>query len=352
MEDSMVVDRKFWTVIVPMHGAALAHAVKAADDMRLEGIWAPSLYGPPFIPLAAAAMASERLKLGTGVALAFTRSPLETALSAIDIDVISGGRAVLGLGPSLRWFNEDWHGVTYGKPLAHLREVVRMVRAIIAGAHSGELGKLEGEYHKLDLRQFKTLAPPPRPRIPIYLPAVFESAVGLAGEIADGLAGHPIWSARWLNREVKAALDAALARAGRTRSEFDLNVWAFVAIDEDRKRAIDDARPTVAFYAKYAQYEKFFAAHGFGAEARAASVAFKRNDDDALIRVIPDEMVTTFALAGTPDDVGERIRELWLSADSLTLSPPIYSMDPLRLEAYQHAIGETLWKRGRSTPDR
>jgi probable F420-dependent oxidoreductase len=335
--------RRFWSLIAPMPGAALEHIVKAAEDAGLEGVWAPQLYGPPFIPLAAAAMASHRLKLGTGVALAFTRSPLETALSAIDLDVISGGRAVLGLGTSLRWWNEDWHGVTYGKPLAHLREVVRMVREIIAGAHGGELGRLEGTYHTLNLTGFSTLAPPLRDRIPIYLPAVFENAVGLAGEIADGLAGHPIWSARWLNREVKTSLEAALARAARRRSEFDLNVWAFVAIDEDRKRAIDDARPTVAFYASFAQYEKYFAAHGFGAEARAACAAAQRKDHDAMVRAIPDEMVTTFAVAGTRDEARERVAELCANADSLTLTAPIYSIDPLRIGGYQRAIAETFY---------
>src|SRR5208337_2050967 len=196
--------RRYWGIVTPMPAAGLTHFVREAERMGLEGLWAPQLFGPPFIGLAAAAMASERLKLGTGVALAFTRSPLETALSALDLDTISSGRAVLGIGTSVRWWNEDWHGVTYGKPLAHLREVVRVVRDIIARAHSGELGRIEGEYHKLNLRLFKTLTPPVRNHIPIYIPALFESAVRMAGEIADGLAGHPIWSARWLADEVRS----------------------------------------------------------------------------------------------------------------------------------------------------
>ena len=182
------------------------------------------------------------LKLGSGVALAFTRSPLETALTAIDIDTISGGRMVLGLGTSLRWWNESWHGVTYGKPISHLREVIRIVREIIVGAHSGKLGKIEGEYYKLDLTGFRTLAPPVRDQIPIYVPAVFEGGVRLAGEIADGLAGHPIWSAQWIDNQLRRTLEESLHKAGRKRSDFDLNIWAFVAIDDDRKRAIDDAR--------------------------------------------------------------------------------------------------------------
>ena len=269
----MTGKRRYWGLLFPSSAATMTQVAQGCEAAGLEGIWAVQLYGPPFLPLAAAAMVTKRVKLGTGVALAFTRSPLETALSAIDVDTMSGGRMVLGLGTSIRWWNESWHGVAYGKPIAHLREVVGIVREIIAGAHSGKLGKIGSEYHKLDLKGFSTMAPPVRNRIPIYLPAVFENGVRLAGEIADGLPGHPIWSARWLENEVKENLEASLKQAGRKRSEFDLNVWAFVTIDEDRKRAINDARATVAFYSSMAQYEKYFAAHGFGAEARAAHPA-------------------------------------------------------------------------------
>ena len=335
--------RRYWGLVTPMPAAVLSQVVRAAERMGLEGLWAPQLYGPPFLPLAAAAMASERLKLGTGVALAFTRSPLETALSAIDLDTLSSGRAVLGIGTSVRWWNEDWHGVTYGKPLDHLREVVRIVREVIDKAHSGELGRIEGEYHKLNLRLFRTIAPPVRSRIPIYIPAVFESAVRMAGEVADGLAGHPIWSARWVANEVRANLEAALAKAGKKRSDFDLNVWAFVAIDKDRKRAIDDARATVAFYASFAQYEKYFAAHGFGDQARAACAAMQRNDPAAMVKAIPDEMVSTFAIAGSADEAKERVEELWRHADSLALNAPVYGIDGARLAGYQDAIARTFY---------
>jgi alkanesulfonate monooxygenase SsuD/methylene tetrahydromethanopterin reductase-like flavin-dependent oxidoreductase (luciferase family) len=275
--------RRYWAICMPTNAALMGDIARGFEAAGLEGMWGIQLYGPPFITLAAAAMVTKRLKLGTGVALAFTRSPLETALSAIDVDTISGGRMVLGLGTSLRSWNENWHGVSYGKPIAHLREVVRIVRAIIAGARSGTLGRIEGQYHKLDLTGFKTPMPPVRDRIPIYIPAVFESGVRLAGEIAYGLAGHPIWSARWLENEVKDNLEASLDKAGRKRSEFDLNVWAWVAIDKNRKQALADARPTVAFYAAMKQYRKYFAAHGFEAQAHAACEAAQRNDIAGMV---------------------------------------------------------------------
>jgi len=339
----MSKSRRYWAVCTPLDAASMTQFANACEAAGLEGIWGIQLYGPPFIPLAAAAMVSKRLKLGTGVALAFTRSPLETALSAIDIDTISGGRMVLGLGTSLRWWNESWHGVKYGKPISHLRELIALVRQIIAGAHTGNLGKIEGENYQLDLTGFRSLAPPVRDRIPIYVPAVFQNSVRLAGEIADGLAGHPIWSANWIRNEVRKALEESLQKAGRKRSALDLNIWAWVTIDENRKKAIDASRGTVAFYASMAQYDKYFAAHGFGAQARAACEAASRGDTTAMVKAIPDEMVTTFAIAGTRDDVRERVEALWQIADSMTLAAPAVLVDPMEAGKYRAAIAETFY---------
>ncbi len=339
----MSTPRRYWSICTPVDAASMTQFANACEAAGLEGIWGIQLYGPPFIPLAAAAMVSKRLKLGTGVALAFTRSPLETALSAIDIDTISGGRMVLGLGTSLRWWNESWHGVRYGKPIGHLREVIKIVREIVAGAHSGKLGKIEGEHYHLDLTGFRTLAPPVRDRIPIYVPAVFQSSVRLAGEIADGLAGHPIWSANWIRNEVSNSLQESLQKAARKRSDFDLNIWAWVAIDEDRKKAIDASRGTVAFYASMDQYEKYFAAHGFGAQARAAHEAATLGDTTAMVNAVPDEMVTTFAIAGTRDEVRERVEALWRLADSMTLAAPAVFVDPALAGRYRASIAETFY---------
>jgi probable F420-dependent oxidoreductase len=335
--------RRYWGTIVPVPGPLLAQLAQQAEHLGLEGLWAPQLYGAPFLPLAAAAAVTQRVKLGTGVALAFTRSPLETALAAIDLDTISGGRAVLGIGTSLRWWNEDWHGAHYGKPQPHLREVVRLVRHIIANAHTGELGRWEGEYYRLDFRWFKNAIPPVRTAIPIYLPAVYENAIRMAGEIADGLVGHPIWSERWIANEVVTQLKRGLESAGRARSDFDLNIWAWVAIDADRTRAIEVMRGTVAFYASFAQYERFFAAHGFEQEARAICAAAGRNDTASMLRATPDAMVETFAIVGTTNDVRARVEQLWQVADSLTLAAPFYYIDPSITMAQQALIAETFY---------
>jgi probable F420-dependent oxidoreductase len=334
--------RNYWQVVMAAPADALARSVREAEDAGLEGIWAPQLHSPPFVTLAAAAMVTKRIQLGTGIALAFTRSPVETALNAFDLDLISGGRTVLGLGTSIRAFNEDVHGVVYGKPVAHLREVVQIVRAITTEGHTGKLGKFEGKYHKVDLSTLRT-GKPARDRIPIWLPPLFEPTVRLAGEIADGLTGHPVWSVQWIRNEVSRTLNEALAKAGRKRSDFKVNLWIYTAINKDRQRAIDDARGTVAFYSQIAQYEKYFEAHDFGDNARAVREAAARKDFAGMRKAVPDEMVNTFALAGTPDEARERIEQYWKVADSITLTPPSAMIDGATHRAYQQAIADTFY---------
>jgi alkanesulfonate monooxygenase SsuD/methylene tetrahydromethanopterin reductase-like flavin-dependent oxidoreductase (luciferase family) len=143
----MSVRRKFWGVITPeLPAPVLVQVVRQMEAAGLEGVFAPQVYGPPWIPLAAAAGATERLQLASGIALAFVRSPFETAMAAIDLDRVSGGRFTLGLGTSVKAWTEGLFGMPYGRPLAHLRETVAAVRGIIAGAHTGTLAPITGTY--------------------------------------------------------------------------------------------------------------------------------------------------------------------------------------------------------------
>ncbi len=231
----------------------------------------------------------------------------------------------------------------YGKPIPHLRETVEVVRMIIRKGHSDELGKWEGEYYKLNLDRFKTLTPPVRPDIPIYLPAVYESATRLAGEIADGLAGHPIWCEQWIVNQVISSLAKGLSKAGRQRSDFDLNIWLFVAIGNDKRQCIEDARHTVAFYSSFAQYERYFSACGFGSEARAISQAAQAKDERAMLRSCSDAMVENFALIGPVDEVRARVDRIAAIADSFTLCVPFYGLSQEQVSEYSQRIAGAFY---------
>jgi probable F420-dependent oxidoreductase len=342
------MNRDYWEFVQSMPAYELSELTRRFEDLGLYGVWAPQMFAPPFPALAAAAMVTSKLRLGTGIAMAFVRSPVETALSALDIDRLSGGRFVLGLGTSVRDWNERVNGVIYGKPVAHLREVVTIVRAIIEKGHTGDLGEFNGEYHKLDLRGFNTGRKPVRGSIPIYVPALFEKTVDLAAEATDGLLGHPMWSLQWI-REQSMRLNKLLQAHGRKRSDFHLNLWHYVAIAKDRKQAIDDLRGTVAFYSSMAQYRKYYAAHGFEPQAKAAYEAAACKDTTAMLKAIPDEMVTAFALAGTPDEVREGVSELWQHANSMSLSPPHVFLPAQRTNEYREALLKTLYEEARRT---
>lgn len=334
----MSAKKPVWAQLAPMPKEALVAAARAYDAASVEGVWAPQLFGAPFSTLAAAAAVTNRLKLGTGIALAFVRSPLETACSAIDLDLLSGGRCVLGLGSSAESQVAGSFGCVYGKPLAHMREIVGLIRIIVARGHTGELTRLDGEYHRLDLSHFRLLAPPIRAAIPIYLPAVFEKACEQAGEIADGLLGHPLWNDSWIHNQVPTHLRAGLARGARSRAALDLNLMIFTVICNDRREAIADARPTIAWYSQSPQYLRYFQAIGFGREAAAIQAAFARQDYEAMTSACSDAMVESIAVIGTVDAVARRIQERAREADSITPVVPHYNLPGDKVAEYARRI--------------
>ena len=335
--------RRYWGTITALPGSVLTMQAKMQEQAGLEGLFAPQVYGPPFVPLAAAAAVTSRIRLASGIALAFVRSPFETAMAALDLDRLSGGRFTLGLGASVRSWSEGFFGLPYGKPLEHMREVVEIVRLVIAKAHTGELSRYEGKYHQHDWSELQPPAPPVRTDIPVWIAALRGPLVSLAAEIADGVIGHPIWSVPWVVEKTPPFLERGLARGGKQRSDIEFNVWLWVAINNDRAQAIEDARATVAFYAGVQQYEEFFAAHGFQAEARRLQEGVQRGDYLGVARLVPDEMAETFVVCGTADKVRKKIEPVWGVADSLTLVPPVYGLPPDKLMAYAGAIASTFY---------
>lgn len=335
--------RRYWGFVNPMPAPLLGMVARQAEAHGLTGLFAPQVYGPPFVPLAAAAMVTERVRLASGIAIAAARSPFETAMAAIDLDRISGGRFVLGLGASVLAWTRDIFGAPDHKPLAHLRETVSAVRHVIRGAHAG-IAPFEGQYFRAGFRELQATAPPVRAEIPIWIAALRGPLVRLAAEIGQGVMGHPMWSIDWAVEKIQPDLQAGLAKGGRRREDIDLNLWLWVAINSDEKQAIEDSRATIAFYAGVQQYESFFEAHGFGQQARRLQEAVKSRQVLAAGHLVPDEMVKTFVLCGRPDEVRERLERAWTVADSMCLVPPAYGMTPEKLLFYGQGIAKTFYE--------
>jgi len=339
----LVFAKPVWAELPVLPAGELVPLVQSWEAAGVEGVWTPQIFGAPFTTLAAAAAVTSRIKLGSGIALAFTRSPLETACSAIDLDHISDGRVVLGLGSSAQSQIEGSFGMPYGKPLAHMREVVGQVREVIARGHTGELTRLEGQYHTLDLSHFRLVRPAQRSAIPVYLPAVFEKACEQAGAIADGLLGHPLWTTAWLRDRVSQSLKVGLDSSGRQRSDVDVNLMIFAVINPDHAEAIADARANIAFYTQSPQYLRYFSEIGFGTEATAIQAAFAAQDYAAMARACPDDMVRAITVLGSTDEVRAQVAERAIHADSITPVVPQFGIEPDKAALYRQRIAELFY---------
>ncbi len=335
---------KYWGTLVPLPAPMIAAQCQGFEAMGLEGVFSPQVSSTPFTTLGAAAAVSTKLKLASGIGLAFTRSPFETALHAMDLDKLSGGRFTLGLGTSVESWTEGFYGMRYGKPLEHLREVVEIVRLVNKESHTGNLTRYDGKYWHLDFSEWQPAGPPVRDRIPIWIAALRTPLIRLAAEIADGVMGHPIWSLDWASTKVMDDLKAGLAKGGKQRSDVEFNIWLWVAPHPDRKQAIEDARGTVAFYGGVAQYEEYFAAHGFRNEARALQDGVKRGDYLSVKHLVTDEMAQTFVICGTPDEVRQRVSTIWDYADSACLNPPAYGLEMGAMLQYGARIAEVFYR--------
>ena len=334
--------RRWWGTMPVLPGAQLTQTVQTMEAMGFEGVFVLQIYGPPFVPLAAASTVTTALKLGTGIAIAGTRSPVETAYAAMDLDRISDGRFILGLGSSIPSCTEGMYGMAPAKPLGHLRETVDVIRYVIANAHKG-LDPYNGTYFKADFAEMMITAPPLRERVPIWIAALQEKMTDLALEIGDGLMVHALWSANYTATVQKPVIEAGLAKYGRQRSDFEINAWPWLAINPDKQQAIDDARATVAAYSGYKQYEPFFEKQGFGDAARACQLALGDHGDVSAVKHnVSDEMVLAFCACGPVDDVLEQIEPYWSVVDSLAPMTPYRDLPMDKLMFYYGGLFELV----------
>lgn len=265
-----------------------------------------------FVHMAAMAMHTKKIQIGSGIARAFVRGPLQTATAAADLDRLSQGRVVLGLGSGTRRQNLYELGVRIDHPASQIKELVQVLRTVWALNGEGDL-HFQGKFYQLDARGF-TLTKPLRQSLPIYLAAVNPYMLRVAGEVADGLAGHPCYSARYMKEVGLPHLAAGWQRAGKSRKDFTITSWLITAIATDCKQARREAAYQIGFYMSTRSYGDIMDFHGWHEEKEAIRAAFfEKRDMEAVADAVSEEMIDTLALAGTPDDCRkqlERYREV------------------------------------------
>ncbi|WP_244932148.1 LLM class flavin-dependent oxidoreductase [Nocardioides sp. W7] len=320
--------------------AELADAARRAELAGAEVVWVPELHRSATVSAAALAQATTTAQVGTAITLAFTRSPMVTALEALDLDELSGGRFILGLGTGVQRLNEDWHNARWGKPVGHLRETVRNIRHLVAGATTGRPIDLVGEFEPMRIRGYERPYPVQRTEIPIYLAAMGPAMTRLAARVADGWISHELCSPSYLSERILPEIEAGLAQVeGRRREDLELVVSACCSVDADPAKALDRVRGHVGFYASVRTYADFFEFHGLGEAQQRVVDAFRGGQGaEHLAAVVSPELVDAVTLNGDRDRVLDQLSAYHDIADAVKLSAPTHGLSPAEIRAGQDEV--------------
>jgi probable F420-dependent oxidoreductase len=281
-----------------------ASLAREAEEAGFESVWCAETARSAFVQAAVLAQATERILVGTAVALAFPRSPTITAMAARDLAELSGGRFVLGLGTQVKGVMEPRYGVPFEHPAAKVAEAVEVIRAVWA-AYGGAPIDHRGRFYTVTLPPFPGAGPAPGP-IPVYLAAVNQRMLETAGRVADGINGHPMISPEYVRQVVRPSVERGARAAGRDPGDVSVTTNLIVQVGRDREGARREAALQLGFYATTRTYSPVLALHGFDDLTGPLRRAYARGDTAEMARLAMP-MVDTFALAGTPDEARERL---------------------------------------------
>lgn len=325
--------QKFWAPIGRGDAATLGERARRLEDRGYAGVIGNQVYGPPWASMAVAAASTTTLELETGIAMAFVRSPFETACAALELDQLSNGRFTLGLGTAPQTWTEGFFGEEFGQPIGRLREVIEILRLVNSAASDGNesIPDYVGTHYQLSFEGLHPNFGPDVRQVPVRIAALRERLCELAGECADGFIGHSIWSTWWVEERALPALRRGALGAGRDPADLDVQLWLTASIDPDPDVAARRARGNMAFYASIPSYRSYFDAHGFGDVFDVLVEARRSLPLDQCLDLVPLEAARTFAVCGTSDEVGAEIERISAHADSMCVKPPMWAIDPVEM---------------------
>lgn len=320
-----------------------------AEAAGYDSVWIPEFWRECFVPAAAIAAGTSRIKIGSGIACAYLRSPALLGMTVANIDEVCQGRFIFGLGTGAFEPNEYWHDVReQRRPLTRLREVAEIVNRILA-AEPGAQVNYEGR--DVSARYLPLFFKPVRPKIPLYLGSIKPRSLELAGRIAEGAMTGAMMSIKYLEEVARPHLRKGAQDAGRRPEDVVLAGLATTAIADDPVVAREMVRDDVATYLPFEGIADVFRVSGFTDEQKIAADAFVRNDLDAVRAAVTDEMVDALTLAGTPEQVRAKLEERREYMDLPILLPAAAALTPEEITANLDRMLETFTADG-AEPER
>ena len=289
----------------------------------------------PFLAHAIAGVVTERMELGTSVAISFPRSPMVTANACWDLQIASRGRVVLGLGPQVRPHNEKRFSVPWTPPVPRMREYVQALRAIWTCWEKGEKLDYRGQHYTF------TLMPPyfvPASQhlrmVPITLAAVGPHSLRLAGEVGDGVRLHPFCTRGYVDQMVVPLVQEGMAKSGRALEHFEITGGGFVATGADAETTAKNfewVRTRIGFYGSTPGYWGVLETHGHGDLGRELNQLSKQGKWTEMTERVPDDLVHLFAAVGTHREIAGAIEKRFggvSDAISLRGDPTVHAPVP------------------------
>jgi probable F420-dependent oxidoreductase len=317
------------------------------EDLGVAGVWAAEVTSDPALTLAVAAVATQRVTIGSNVVLAFTRNPMSVAMQAWDLARASDGRFILGLATQVKAHITRRFAMPWDEPVPRLRDFVAAVRHIF-GAFQGE--------HPLDHRgpyYAHTLLHPlfnpgriDHPHIPIAVGGVGPDLTALAGEVADGYMAHAFTNVAYQDRVTIPALQRGLVRSGRTRADLWTMGYLLLAIgdtEQEQERAVANIRSQIAFYASSPMYHAVLEAIGCGDLQRDLEAVVKQGRWAELPGLVDDDVLDHFMLRGTLEELPDRIRHRYGGYyDRAVPYLPLREADPDRIAQFVRSTSAPL----------
>ncbi len=318
---------------LPMDIAATKEAARSAEQAGYDGLWAGETKHEPFLQLLQAAEATERISVGSAVAIAFARTPMTLAGAGWDLAEYARGRFILGLGSQVKPHVERRFSMPWSKPAARMREFVLAMRAIWACWQHGEKLDFEGEFYTHTLMSpFFTptrleWGPPP-----VYLAGVGSRMTEVAGEVCDGFFFHAFTTDRYLREVTLPALLRGRSKAGVEGLDgFTLAGPAFACVGRDDAELVAAMKATkerIAFYASTPAYRPVLDLHGWGELQPELTKMSRDGRWSEMGAAIDDEILHAFAAVGDPSQVGKGLRGRWDSVASRITLYATYTSDP------------------------
>jgi probable F420-dependent oxidoreductase len=294
-------------------GGSLAEIAAAASDQEetgYDGFWTAETSHDPFLPLVLAADRTERMELGTSIAVAFARNPMTLANTAYDLHAFSG-RFVLGLGSQIKPHITKRFSMEWSSPAARMREMILAIRAIWDTWNNGTRLNFRGDFYQHTLMTpFFDPGPNPNGNPKIFLAGVGPMMTEVAGEVADGFICHGFTTERYLREMTIPALERGRAKAGKTMDGFEIAGPSFVVTGNDADEmamASAATKQQISFYGSTPAYRPVLDLHGWGGLQDELNTLSKQGRWEEMGTIVDDEILNTFAVVGEPEQIGAEL---------------------------------------------